>query len=152
MAKFPAGSRKRVGGWQNATSLPVYSFWTWCSTGRICLSFIFIFPFIKPGHWVSRADQWACAPGEQRTKWEIKIVKERPHTRSHWCVLCGLHSSKNDYAQLLRCEWLIETPWTVALQAPLSLGFPRQEYWSGLPFSSPSIEDVLGQWKFSVWT
>ena len=30
------------------------------------------------------------------------------------------------------------TPWTVACQAPLSLGFPpRQEYWSGLPFPSP---------------
>ena len=30
---------------------------------------------------------------------------------------------------------LFETPWTVALQAPLSMGFSRQEYWSGLPFS-----------------
>ena len=29
------------------------------------------------------------------------------------------------------------TPWTVACQAPLSMGFPRQEYWSGLPFLSP---------------
>ena len=29
------------------------------------------------------------------------------------------------------------TPWTVAHQAPLSRGFPRQEYWSGLPFPSP---------------
>ena len=29
------------------------------------------------------------------------------------------------------------TPWTVARQAPLSMGFPRQEYWSGLPFPSP---------------
>ena len=29
------------------------------------------------------------------------------------------------------------TPWTVALQAPLSMGFPKQEYWSGLPFRSP---------------
>ena len=29
------------------------------------------------------------------------------------------------------------TPWTVACQAPLNLGFPRQEYWSGLPFPSP---------------
>ena len=29
------------------------------------------------------------------------------------------------------------TPWTVALQDPLSMGFPRQEYWSGLPFPSP---------------
>ena len=29
------------------------------------------------------------------------------------------------------------TPWTIALQAPLLMGFPRQEYWSGLPFPSP---------------
>ena len=29
------------------------------------------------------------------------------------------------------------TPWTVALQAPLSMGFPRQEYWNRLPFPSP---------------
>ena len=32
---------------------------------------------------------------------------------------------------------LFATPWTVALQAPLSMGFSRQEYWSGLPFPSP---------------
>ena len=32
---------------------------------------------------------------------------------------------------------LFGTPWTVALQAPLSMRFPRQEYWSGLPFPSP---------------
>jgi len=32
------------------------------------------------------------------------------------------------------------TPWTVAHQAPLSMGFPRQEYWSGLPF--PSLMDL----------
>ena len=29
------------------------------------------------------------------------------------------------------------TPWTVAHQAPLSLGFSRQEYWSGLPYPPP---------------
>ena len=32
---------------------------------------------------------------------------------------------------------LFAIPCTVALQAPLSMGFPRQEYWSGLPFPSP---------------
>ena len=32
---------------------------------------------------------------------------------------------------------LFATPWTVAHQAPLSTGFPRQEYWSGLLFTSP---------------
>jgi len=30
-----------------------------------------------------------------------------------------------------------ETPWTIAHQAPLFMGFPRQEYWSGLLFPSP---------------
>ena len=30
-----------------------------------------------------------------------------------------------------------ESPWTVAHQGPLSMGFSRQEYWSGLPFPSP---------------
>ena len=29
-------------------------------------------------------------------------------------------------------------PWTVAYQAPLSMGFPRQEYWSGLPLAFPA--------------
>ena len=32
---------------------------------------------------------------------------------------------------------LFATPWTVALQAPLSMGFSRQECWSGLPFPPP---------------
>ena len=32
---------------------------------------------------------------------------------------------------------LFSTPWTVAHQAPPSMEFSRQEYWSGLPFSSP---------------
>ena len=32
---------------------------------------------------------------------------------------------------------ILATLWTVACQAPLSMGFSRQEYWSGLPFPSP---------------
>ena len=36
----------------------------------------------------------------------------------------------------------LETPWTVAHQTPLSMGFSRQDYWSGLPFPSPG--DLLG--------
>jgi len=40
----------------------------------------------------------------------------------------------------LSCVWLFVTPWTVAYQASPSMGFSRQEYWSGLPFPSP--EDV----------
>ena len=33
--------------------------------------------------------------------------------------------------------WLFETPWTVAYQAPPSVGLSRQDYWSGLPLPSP---------------
>ena len=33
--------------------------------------------------------------------------------------------------------WLLATPWTAAYQAPLSMGFSRQEYWSGVPLPSP---------------
>ena len=36
--------------------------------------------------------------------------------------------------------WLCATPWTVARQAPLSVGFSRQEYWSGLP--CPPLGDL----------
>ena len=33
--------------------------------------------------------------------------------------------------------WLLATPWTAAYQAPPSMGFSRQEYWSGVPLPSP---------------
>ena len=38
----------------------------------------------------------------------------------------------------LSCVQLFKTPWTVAYQAPPSMGFSRQEYWSGLSFPSPT--------------
>ena len=43
----------------------------------------------------------------------------------------------NAKASSLSCVRLFATPWTVAYQAPLSMGFSRQECWSGLPFPSP---------------
>ena len=43
--------------------------------------------------------------------------------RAHACVLSQVR--------------LFATPWTVAHQAPLSMGFSRQEYWNGLPFPTP---------------
>ena len=47
------------------------------------------------------------------------------------------------HAQSLSRIWLFETPWTMAPQASLSMEFPRQEYWSRLPFPSPG--DLLGK-------
>ena len=55
--------------------------------------------------------------GQQKTKTVVKWVKWK------W--------------NLLHCVWFLANPWTVACQTPLSMEFPRQDYWSGLPFSSP---------------
>ena len=48
------------------------------------------------------------------------------------------------HAQSLSRVWLSVTPWTVARQAPLSMGFSRQEYWSGLPYTPPGDLPDLG--------
>ena len=46
--------------------------------------------------------------------------------------------------------WLCATPQTAAHQAPRSLGFSRQEHWSGLPFPSPMHESEKWKWKVKV--
>ena len=55
-----------------------------------------------------------------------------------FCI-CLIYISESEVAQ--SCPTLCD-PWTVAQQAPPSMGFSRQEYWSGLPFPSP-IHKVL---------
>ena len=48
--------------------------------------------------------------------------------------------------------WLLATPWTAAHQAPLPMGFFRQEYWSGVPLPSPQILDwVVPKSLNSFW-
>ena len=49
----------------------------------------------------------------------------------------GLYPEKRKKVKSLSHVQLFVTPWTVAYQAPPSMGFSRQEYWSGLPFPSP---------------
>ena len=44
----------------------------------------------------------------------------------------------------ISCVQLFVTPWTAAHQAPQSMGFSRQEYWSGLPFPSSGDLPDLG--------
>ena len=56
---------------------------------------------------------------------KLKFLKSRP--RALPLLVCVSHSVMSDST----------TPWTVACQAPLSKAFSRQEYWNGLPFSSP---------------
>ena len=49
--------------------------------------------------------------------------------------------------KLLSRVQLPVTPWTAAHQAPPSMGFSRQEYWSGLPLPSPRREDKM----LNIW-
>ena len=70
--------------------------------------------------------------------------------------------SKRNYrkkVKLLSHVQLFVTPWTVAYQAPLSMEFSRQEYWSGLPFPSPVSEidmriydrgGILNHWEKAI--
>ena len=59
----------------------------------------------------------------------ISIRNYFPKSQSAWLCVVVIQS--------LSCVRLFVTPWTVARQAPLSMGFPKQEYWSGFPFPSP---------------
>ena len=49
----------------------------------------------------------------------------------------------------LSCVRLLVTPWTAAHKAPPSMGFSRQEYWSGVPLPSPKIQGS-SSWNFEV--
>ena len=55
---------------------------------------------------------------------------KRPSVRTYWICAWGMLSHFSHVQ-------LFVTPWTVACQTPLSMGFCRQEYWSGLPFPFP---------------
>ena len=61
--------------------------------------------------------------------WPFKLL-----LKSLFCVVLFV------VVQLLSLVQLFATPWTVAHQAPLSMEFPRQEYWNELPFLS--LEDL----------
>ena len=65
-----------------------------------------------PGILQARTLEWVAIAFSNAWKWKVKV-------------------------KLLSCVWLLATPWTAAHQAPLSMGFSRQEYWSRLPLYIP---------------
>ena len=85
-----------------------------------------------------------------------------PPVQKTWDQFDSLTCCLQDKQVLLRCMLLLlllscfscvqlcATPEMVAHQAPLSLGFSRQEYWSGLPFPSPMHESEKWKWSCSV--
>ena len=67
-----------------------------------------------PGILQARTLQWVAISFSNACKWKVKV-------------------------KLLSHVWLLMTPWSIAHQAPLSMGFSRQEYWSGVPLPSPPL-------------
>ena len=75
-------------------------------------------------------------------KWHSDTRKVGPFVPySSRCGKLSFRATRVEPGLLLLCMLnrarLFETPGTIASQAPLSVGFSRQEYWSGLPFSPP---------------
>ena len=63
--------------------------------------------------------------------------KRRDNISENWISGPTLAEAKFLENACIHAQSLFVIPWTVTHQAPLSTGFPRQEYWSGLPFHSP---------------
>ena len=72
------------------------------------------------GIFQARTLEWVAISFSNAWKWKVKV-------------------------KLLSHVWLLETPWTAAYQAPPSMGFSRQEYWSGVPLPSPN-------WQWGRWS
>ena len=70
--------------------------------------------FPVPGILQARTLEWVAISFSNGWKWKVKV-------------------------KLLSPVWLLSIPWTAAFQAPPSMGFSRQEYWSGVPLLSPSL-------------
>ena len=69
-----------------------------------------------------------------------------------WIVIFFPNASKwKARVKLLSRVYLFATPWTAAYQAPLSMGFSRQEYLSGLPLPSPIYEVKVSQLCPTLW-
>ena len=68
-----------------------------------------------PGIFQARTLEWVAISFSNAWKWKVKVKS-------------------------LSRVWLLATPWTAAHQAPPSMGFSRQEYWSGVPLSSPKVQ------------
>ena len=75
--------------------------------------------------------------------WSHAVPSLCGHMQHHWMYLkCFSAVPIWDQSEEVKWKslshvWLFATPWSVACQAPLSMEFSRQEYWSGLPFPPP---------------
>ena len=77
-------------------------------------------------------DWWRGSKELDTTDWPVLSLSSRGSL-----VLLHFLPLISDSLCCFSCVWLFATPWTVTHQAPLYMGFSRQEYWSELPFPSP---------------
>ena len=70
-----------------------------------------------PGILQARALEWVAISFSNASKWKVKV-------------------------KMLSCVQLLATPWTAAYEAPQSMGFSRQEYWSELPLPSLGLLEL----------
>ena len=77
-----------------------------------------------PGILQARTQEWVAISFSTTWKWKVKL-------------------------KLLSRVRLSATPWTAAYQAPPSMGFSRQEYWSGVPLPSPTLHEALCRTRVS---
>ena len=102
--------------WDNKSSLPPHSIW------NITLKSIYCVPKWCQALWKADASQ-CIALNDKKFRsicYNMSLID---------LICCCL------VAEL--CPTLFRPPWTAVCQLPLSMGFPRQEHWSGLPFPSP---------------
>ena len=71
-----------------------------------------------PGILQARTLRWVAISFSNAWKWKVKVKS-------------------------LSRVWLFATPWTAAYQAPLSMGFSRQEYWSGVPLGTCKMGSII---------
>ena len=107
---------------------------------------------VSSGLWTGPVHKVAGAAGKQAPSTQPGIQRSCDHSLVRTFLLAAdgvsshvlSHRERGCSGSLLGGAGLVAkscltlaTPWTVARQAPLSKGFSRQEYWSGLPFPSP---------------
>ena len=83
--------------------------------------------------WMASLTQWTWVWASSRSWWwtgkpGVLQSMESQRFRHNWVT---------ELTELLSHVWFFVTPWTAASQAPLSMWFSREEYWSGLPFPPP---------------
>ena len=98
-------------------------------------------------HWILQVKIWerVSMPSSRGSHWPrdgtlvsyISCHAGRFSTINATCAVCLVYVWATMCLVAHSCVWLSVTPQTAVLQAPLLMGFFRQEYWSGLPFPTP---------------